>query len=255
MDETYNHETNPPISSLTGILIPLEKYPMLRSKFYEILQFEGASKETVLNINPPELHFVDFLRNYSDEVKFDVLWSLVNLVAESQIEIFRLGYYITKKIEKTFESDKRLIGVCWLGILFMLESKLESELIVPVMDAGFEKNMKQMTKQFSWPMKFVNVMREAVREEDISIKNSNNILDVFYADSEFSIFTQLADVVSGLRRITETSNHDEQLITSPFKKHLLPISQHLLNTPMREKIVALNLNGKVQGPSSRTNTS
>ena len=161
----------------------------------------------------------------------------------------------TKIDEKTFESDKRLIGLNWLNILFMLESKLESELIVPVMDAGFEKNMKQMTKQFSLPMKTVNVMREAGLEKGISIKNSKNILDVFYADSEFSIFTQLADVVSGLRRITETSNHNEQLITTPFNKHLLPISQHLLNTPMREEIVALNLNGKVQGPSTRTNTS
>lgn len=239
MDETFNHETNPPISSLTGILIPLGKYPVLRSEFFKILRFEGIAKENNFNINPPELHFVDFLRNYGDEIKFDVLWSLANLIVDNQIEIYRIGYYITKEIENTFKNDKRLIGVCWLGILFMLETKLEAELVVPVMDAGFEKNMKQMTTQLSWPMKFVNVMREGGREDSLSVKNSKNILDVFYADSEFSIFTQLADIVSGLRRIAETSTHSENLITSEFKKQLLPIAKHLDNAPLYEKITEL----------------
>lgn len=249
MDESYNHETSPPISSLTGVVIPLDEYSALRSKFYEVLRFEMEPQKDALNLNPPEFHFVDFLRHQSDEIKFDKLQSLADLVVENQLEIYRVGYYITKNVKKKFESDEQLIGLCWLGILFMLQPKLESEMIVPVMDAGFEKNMKQMIKQFSGPMKTVDVLRETGREENISIKHSINILDVFYADSEYSIFTQLTDIVSGLRRISETFNHDKQLITSAFKRQLLPISEHLLNAPIREEIVALNLDGRVEGPA------
>ena len=252
MDESYNPDIKPPISSLTGILVPLEKYPTLRSKFYEALNFEIEQDKGIINLSPPALHFSNLLRHHeNDEVRFNVLSSLVNLVVDNQLEMFRVGYYITKNIEKTFEDDKRLIGLCWFGMLSMLQSKLETEMVVPVMDAGFEKNMKQMTKQFSGTMKTLDVMRAAKFEVGVSIKHSENILDVFYADDKYSIFTQLADIVSGLRRISETANQDSQLINSEYKKKLFPISEQLVNAPMREEIHALILNDKMEGPPGR----
>ncbi len=241
MDESYNKATSPHISSMTGLLIPLDRYPALRSAFYEILRLKTEPNEGVLDVSVPELRFADFLREEDDEVKLEVLRSLANMIVGYQVEIFRVGYYITKRIRRTFERDKHLIGLCWLGILSSLQPRLESEMVIPIMDAGFDRNMKQMTKQFSGLMKTVDVMRETGRGESIGFAHSKNVLDVFYAGSEYSIFTQLADIVSGLRRIAETARQDQRLISSPFKKQLLPISNHLMNAPMHEEILTLRL--------------
>ena len=74
----------------------------------------------------------------------------------------------------------------------------------------------------------------------MSIKHSENILgEVFYADSNFSILTQLADMVSYLRNTVDISRTFKEL--SGFKKRLLKIAEGLSASIKFEEIGALKL--------------
>ncbi len=50
-----------------------------------------------------------------------------------------------------------MLGGCWLGILNTLRSKIENEMVIPVMD-GFDKNM---VRKFSQLVKGMDIMRAA----------------------------------------------------------------------------------------------
>ncbi|KPV53267.1 hypothetical protein SE17_10605 [Kouleothrix aurantiaca] len=131
--------------------------------------------------------------------------------------------------------DKQLLGLCWFSMVAMLQPEFESDMLVPVMD-GFNP---QTVIKFSGMIKSGDVPRAAGLESNLSFRNTQNILgEALYADSKFSIFTQVADIVSYLRHIADWSR--EGLTMTDFKRQLLHISGMLTPALIREEIVALN---------------
>ena len=138
-----------------------------------------------------------------------------------------------------------MLGGLWLGILNTLKPKIEKEMIIPVMD-GFNNNM---VRKFSQLVKSMDVMRAAGHGQSVSIKHSENILgEVFYADSQYSIFTQVVDIVSWLRQLSDIS-HDGKELTS-YKQELLSIAEKLNPLLACDGVIAMKFNGETQGPSS-----
>ena len=117
-------------------------------------------------------------------------------------------------------------------------------MIIPVMD-GFDKNM---VRKFSQLVKGMDVMRAAGHKQSISLKHSENILgEVFYADSFYSIFTQVADLISGLRQLSDISREVKEL--TDYKKMLLMISEKLEPAIVGDDgVKAMVLNGETQSP-------
>lgn len=232
MDECYSKDTA--ISSLTGLLVPAHNYPDLRIKFYDTLQWAIRPEEHVVS-SPPELHTNAFLSGHDDIVKLQNLEHIVEMVVSNQLRIYRVGYYVTKETASLFRGDKQLMAVCWFRMIAMLQPEFESDILVPVMD-GFNT---QNVLTFSGMIKSVDVVRAAGLESSLSFNNTQNILgEVFYADSKFSIFTQVADVVSYLRHVTDWAR--EGLTMTDFKKQLLRIADNLTPALVREEIVAMN---------------
>jgi hypothetical protein len=246
MDESRSQvidSKNTVISSLTGVLVPTHKYAELRTKFYDLLEWSIKSEPNAINMAVPELHGRELLPGEDDEKKLKIFEGVVDLVVRNRLEIYRVGYYITKTIRKTFKGDEEMLGRLWLEILNSLRPKIENEMIIPVMD-GFDRNM---VRKFSQLVKGMDVIRAAGHEHCISLKYSENILgEVFYADSHYSVFTQVADLVSWLRQLSDISREGKRL--TPYKKRLLVVSEKLKPAIVCDEVIAMELNGKTQGP-------
>lgn len=244
IDDTYNEETEFPLSSLTGLLVPASNYQGVRAAFYDIIR----PKPKGLNLSPLELHFNDFMPHLKDEEKFQIFRRLVQLVISEKLQVLRVGYYVTELLRMQLGGDQKLIGLCWMGLLSALGPILQHGLLVPVLDAGFNQSFQPIVHKFSSMARATDLMRAAGLEESISIPNSENLGEVVYGDSRYSAFIQLTDIVAGLRRVSETVRETGRLPNSEYKAHLLEISKELEPAMLFERAIAMRHNGEIQGP-------
>lgn len=243
MDDCYSKETQ--ISSITGLLVPLNVYADTRSRFYQVTpRIESLLPDgrKFNDIRPPELHSSEFLKelpNADDNLRFHTWEAIVELVLSQELEVYRCGYYITKKVRKWvsgFGTDDKLRDLCWASLISMLEMKLEQEVIIPVMDSL----SKPIAKTFSQLVQTMDQMRAAGWESIMSIKHSENILgEVFYCDSKYSIFIQVADTISYLRHVTDMASKGMEL--TEFKKRLSTISEKLSPAIKKEEVTILKI--------------
>lgn len=246
MDDSYNEQTK--ISSITGLLVSVKMYAETRTKFYKIVPREEHTLpggKIIVDIRPPELRGSEYLKslpNVDDDIKIKTFEDVAELVITRNLEVYRSGLYInqrTMKISKDFNINWRFLDLCWSRMILMLEPKLVNEMIVPVMD-GFKD-----FKIFSQIVKNMDLMRSAGWEPIMSVKNTENILgEVFYCDSKFSIFTQIADNVEYLRQVTDLVREGIEL--SEFKRRLLPISERLTPSIIREEIYRMKIDDREQ---------
>ena len=243
MDDSYNDQTH--ISSITGLLVPASLYSETRSRFYKIVPRAEkilADGTRFIDIRPPELRGSKYLKNLpnaDENLIFQTLEGVVELVVTQNLEVYRSGCYITQetsKLSKDFNIDWRLHDICWLNMVSMLEAKMTQEMIVPVMD-GFSATT---VKTFSQFVKNMDLMRSAGWGPIMNIKNTENILgEVFYCDSRYSIFTQIADNIEYLREVADLAREGKALTS--FKRRLLPISERLSPSIIREEITLLKI--------------
>ncbi|GGA31522.1 hypothetical protein [Paenibacillus physcomitrellae] len=222
------------ISSLTGILIPVGKYPKMRTEFYNMLNKFISPEIGTINMNIPELHGSNLLRDYPDDVKLDIIDEIISIVNSFQINIYRVGYFINEQTDKFFGQDKNLLGLCWGSLVNILQPVLERETIIPVMDKINSKEVSIM----SGMVKSTDIIRH-VNPDFLSIKNSENIFgEVFYADSNYSIFTQLVDIISYCRHINDKHIYGNFKLSS-FHIEILEKSKRINMT--YEEIIKLKI--------------
>jgi len=247
MDESISEaidDKNTTISSLTGVLVPIHKYDDIRNEFYELLEWSIKPETNTINIHTPELHGREFLPDEDDSKKIEMLEGVVNLVVSNKLEIYRGGYYITNPLREANKGDENMTSIIWFGLLRALSSKLKKEMIIPVMD-GFDNNM---VRKFSQLVKQLDVMRSIGHDKNLSVDHSKNILgEVFYADSNHSVFTQVVDLISWLRQLSDVSSEGKNL--TKYKQSLLPLSKVLDPIVIYDDIVEMELFGKKQSPN------
>jgi hypothetical protein len=233
MDECYCPNTS--ITSLTGLLVPAQEYAGLRIQFYDTLQWAIRPAEHVIAW-PPELHASQILPGENDERRLQMLEKVVDLVVSNHLKVYRVGHFVTKNLEMLLAGDRKMIGLCWFGMVAMLQPEFENEMLVPIMD-GFDPDT---VRKFSHLVKNGDVYRAAgLSEASLGFHNTQNIIgEVFYADSQYSIFTQVVDVISYLRHVADWER--EGIDMTDFKKRLLPIAKKLKPSLAREEIVAMN---------------
>ena len=99
LDDCHSSDTN--ISSLTGLLIPVDTYSSLRSEFYAMMLNTVYQGKKFIDPDLPELKASNLLRIYegaNDELRFHVFEEAVRLVACHHVDIFRVGHYLTGEI-------------------------------------------------------------------------------------------------------------------------------------------------------------
>ncbi len=246
MDETYNEETKPPITSLTGLLVPAESYSQLRKDLYQTINEIVKPTSNRINLSPPELHFNNFLPSIPDDDKFRILHSIVQTLVTNHVRVLRVGYYRTRQIVELFSKGEgkshKLIELCWFGMQLVLGAELEAGLVVPVLDAGFSEAFQKIVAKFSQPVRDADIMTAIGLQDSVSISSPDNLGEVLYADSKYSILIQLTDVVAGLRRLTETVRVTGNPPNSKYKLRLLEIADELTPVIGYETIVQVEVN-------------
>jgi hypothetical protein len=242
MDDSFHPATR--ISSLTGVLVPVDRYPDLRDDFYKLLAPLIQPSKGIIR-RAPELHGYEFLPQESDETKLRILEGIASLVHSHHLRIYRVGYFITPTIEKCFSSDNRLLGLCFRSLLSMMQPVLANERLIPIMDGLDRKTVGH----FSPSLKSLDEMRAVGLEPSLSLKFSQNLLgEVFYADSAHSALIQVADTIAYLRNASNLAAFG--IAISPFKSALQSISAKLKQAIVWEEHVSLVLDGRPQGPEA-----
>jgi hypothetical protein len=244
MDDCHGNEKKLKTTSLTGLIVSVDMYPQLRTQFYNLMKWSINPETNVINLDPPELHGSKMLLNETDERKIDTYQKIVNLAIDNKLKIYRIGYHRDKKYNpwklpfgnKGSEHETEFLGMCFFSLLSVMQPEFEEAILIPVMDTVDAGKVKT----FSGLIKNLDIMRETGLEHSMSIKNSENILgEVFYADSKYSVLTQVVDIISYLRHVMDM--HEVGLKKSPFQQSLVQISNQLSPSIVHEKIIRLNL--------------
>ena len=131
----------------------------------------------------------------TDQEKIANVSAIVDLVVRNRLKVYRVGYYITDDLQAVFTANRWMIGTCWGSLLHVLEPVMARQVLIPVMD-GFDPNM---VRSFSSTVRWCNVMHAAGRGQIVSINHIQKLLgEVVYASSEYSVFTQVVDIVAYL---------------------------------------------------------
>lgn len=231
LDECICNETA--IASLTGLLIPVDKYSAIRASFYETLDWAIKPAESTMGF-PPELHGCEFLRGESDDRKLQQFAQVVGLLRKHDLRVFRVGYYQTAKAKNFLKTRDDFIGLCWFGMISVCQPYFVDQKIIPIMD-GFNDHTRL---RFSGMIKSMDVFRASGLAAGISIDNSENIVgEVFYADSTYSVFTQIVDILSYLRHVSDWVREGKPL--TDFKSQLAEISKRLEPAIAYESVIDL----------------
>ncbi len=174
-----------------------------------------------------------------------MLQEVVNLVVVNGLQVYRSGYYVTRTLRKVFAADGDMLGSCWGNILLALQPVLERQAIIPVMDTT---QKAQIIRALSGTVKIMDIIREAGHADSLSITNAENIWgEVFYADSHYSILTQVVDLISYLRLASDFHREGKRL--TAFKQRLRALSEALGPAMARDGIIAMRYNGQIQLPT------
>jgi hypothetical protein len=191
-----------------------------------------------LNVSPPELHGSNMLRgvDVTDEQRLRFFDNVVSFVLQYKIQIHRVGYFRTAAVRKLFAGgDEELRGLCWFGLLTTLQRVLKRHYVVPVMDLCNERERPK----YSQLVKDCDIFNSIGRTQDLSLRHTRHLIgEVLYADSRFSVFTQIADVVSYLRHIADGGAAEQR---TRFKQHLYEIGRRFDPAIAFEDVITLNV--------------
>lgn len=226
------------ISSMTAVIIRADKYNSVRAGFYGILKPFIIPTDNTINLMPPELHGNALLRDEPDDddrKKLSAFHQVVDLVIENQLDVYRVGYYITPEFKTTFQTDERGVSMCWLGITAVTQPAYENEQLIAIMD-GFNK---ETVGKMSSMIRGCDIIRSAGSGDSISLKNTENIIgEVFFADSRYSVMIQIVDIVAYLRNVNDLSMEGWKF--SSFKEKVLAEAKRLDSVMKHDEVIELN---------------
>jgi hypothetical protein len=225
IDDTYDPKIRR--FTLTGVVLPVEQYGAVTAAFYAILKPFIVPSEGIVNLHPPELHGVDFMRSEDDATKFNTLRQLVELVNRFRLRVVRVGCVDNEPLQEVFEGNQPAMwGHCWFRFQERFEWLIAEGLLIPIMDAVD----REKVRHFSGQMRVRDVLRAAGLGGALSPPSgSENVLgEVFYAESRYASMIQLADCVSYLLNAEELVRYGAA--RSPFKSAIADISRKLDTT-------------------------
>ena len=94
MDERICKKTES--ATITGVIVPIEKYRNVREEFYELLKWAIRGEDNVISW-PPELRGSTMPDAWSKEQILKTFSDVADLVCRHELSIVRVGYKLTKQ--------------------------------------------------------------------------------------------------------------------------------------------------------------
>ena len=232
LDDSYNESTK--FSSLTGILIPLDKFEIIRNDFYTRILNQFIILEKSFNLHPPIIHAKELLKGTlfenDDKKKIEIFQAVKDIVNDNSIQITRVCWSKKSDVSLFKHMDDRLMKLIFPKFIELIDEHLRNVKIIPIMD-GLDTRVSKIFSEF---MKALEISGRILNENSLTIKNSNNIYgEVFYANSKFSIFTQLVDLVSYMLHCIDYKKFEKNY--GDFKIQIIDTAEKIKTDLITEK--------------------
>lgn len=227
------------IAALTGILIPIEKYPEIRDEIAQlIIEIMSPPPNTVPQ--PIELHGSDLLPHLpknpeSDLLRKKVFHRCVEIINNHKISIFRVCYTNYKEII-SYINDEKLYGLNFSAMQSVLQPAFQDRIMIPVMDGvpnipvkpGSPNINRRLIENFSRQIHFNHhcYQFENLRSS-MSISNLQNITDTLFSSSQFNSLLQLADLTSYLLLKIDQNELGQKSIMNQYQNSIFEISKKI----------------------------
>jgi hypothetical protein len=240
MDETASEPVKglSRIVAVTGVVLPVTRYAQARSRFYQ--SFRGRRTEGGLTVDlaPIELHGRKLLPDATDDEKIAALNRVADVVLEYELGIYRFGYVDHKNLKRFFNSDDVAYALSWADLVSAVQPELRDGPLIPVADTG----NPQLAEHMSRFIRNIDVLREAGFGGSLSINATENIIgEVFFGDSKYSVFVQVADIVSYL--LLQRDMRRVGWPISQFKERVLVVADRLVSAIRAERIAQAQMQG------------
>ena len=245
LDESTNERVRPSIASMTGLLLPVEKYDQLRLGLYQLHPELQSDTSRPATTTPSELHGRDLLRDQKDEDRLEVLHGLVELLGSIDLEVARVGYFMTDAMKETFGDGYSL---AFFGLMTALAPLTSERFVIPIHDAGFNESFGATARALSKNAKIQDVLRSNGIGVGYVGGQAANLSEIVHAESLFSAPLQGVDLVSSLRSLFDARRVDAELSLTPHKEAWLAIAERLTGRMVVDALVAMSFNGDIQGP-------
>lgn len=224
MDEKYPDNGAPHlarITSLTGVLVSAEEHNVFRERFYSLV-FDVLGRKKGVVLAPPEIHASKLLPELgdNDEARFGFLREMIQLVNELDHRIYRIGYYSTKNLRRMCPDEKSVVGLCFMSMLFCLQTELISSTVWPVMETDQSNKQDQ---SFAGLGQYIDAITAQLGQCAASIDNEN-LGEVLYATKR-SAHTSVVDCVAYLLHLAFLKSIKQK--QTPFKSRLAEIATGL----------------------------
>jgi len=230
LDECYSppltNQIDTTITSISGLLVPIEDYPKIRDCYHKKINWSIKSGNKIINTLPPVPHGSNMLPEESEERRLQCYNDMVDLAVDFDMSLFRVGYFVTPELINNLPSiDKKYLDLCWSGMLFVLQPYFKNDLIFPIFELA---NKDVFIKSISQPIKLMGALRETVVCNSISIENSENLAEPFYASKNYSVITSIIDTISYLLMKSDLVKLGKE--PTAFEEKLLKISSKIKMT-------------------------
>lgn len=114
------------------------------------------------------------------------------------------------------------MGLIFPKFIELIDNDIKDIKVIPIMD-GLDPKISKIFSQF---IKQLEIARQITSNNNLMIKNSKNIYgEVFYADSKFSIFIQLVDMISYMLHCNDYKSFEKNY--GIFKSKIIEITEKI----------------------------
>ena len=178
IDEKYLDTQAPPemqVTSLTGLLVSAETYPLLRDRLFKILPgFHEGSRNFEI-----EVHASNLFRDRPDEEHFEFYRALVAIVNELNCKIYRRGFNFAPGHQLLLKNEKDLLGLCFRSMIIAVDDFEHDAQIWPVIEIDYtEVQDRNFAGYMRWTdhatayLKMIEDGVEELIEDDYMVDNA-----------------------------------------------------------------------------------
>lgn len=229
MDERYVDAQAPPemqATSLTGLLITADIYPLFRERLFMLLPgfIEGVERFNV------EVHASNLFRDRPDEEHFEFYNGLVSLVNELDCRVYRRGFNFNPSHKLFRKKQQDLLGICFRLMLIAVDEFEDNAQIWPVMEIDHkevqDQNFAGYVRWMDHATVHLQMIGEGVKEliEDNYMIDNTRLGDLHYV-SKRSIIGSAVDCLSYLLHCKWLS--DKECKLSNYKSRLADIASYI----------------------------
>jgi hypothetical protein len=230
IDECYSKVGNKPYTAAIASVWKDTSLAGFRSSF--IKSIATAINCEPSRINPfPTIHAAEMAKEYRDGIKLLCFETIANLCKQFGVEFYYLGYFDHVPLLIT---PPDILTLAVTALCDSLTTSANDEEMVFVYELNLSKHSVISLSYNDW---HTHYLREAIGENNLSIRNSGNVIGRYYCDKK-NYHMATTDTASYVRNLKVRA--EEGQINTNFKTEILSRAGHLTELFKWDEIIQIN---------------